>query len=103
MRTTRPRAWRAPHQLRPDLVSEREVLDVRLKAVNRRSSRGGSVCNDWRKRAAVEILELGPIPAEKRTREMWATERRGAVVLLVGLADWDAALLNGAALGFASE
>jgi hypothetical protein len=30
-------------------------------------------------------------------------ERHGAVVLLAGLADWDAALLKRAALGVASE
>ena len=30
-------------------------------------------------------------------------ERRGAVVLLAGLADWDATLLKRAALGVASE
>ena len=30
-------------------------------------------------------------------------ERRGAVVLLAGLADWDVALLKRAALGVASE
>jgi len=27
---------------------------------------------------------LGPIPTEPREREMWAMERRGAVVLLAG-------------------
>ena len=38
-----------------------------------------------------------------RNRDMWAIERRGAVVLLAGLADWDAALLKRAALAEASE
>jgi hypothetical protein len=34
---------------------------------------------------------------------MWAMERRGAVVLLAGLADWDAVLLKRSAFGVASE
>jgi hypothetical protein len=34
---------------------------------------------------------------------MSAEERRGACVLLAGLADWDAALLKRAALGVANE
>ena len=46
---------------------------------------------------------LGPIPGDPRELEMWAMEHRGAVVLLAGLADWDAALLKRAALGVANE
>jgi hypothetical protein len=34
---------------------------------------------------------------------MWAMGRRGAIVLLAGLAEWDAALLKRATLGVASE
>jgi len=59
--------------------------------------------HELRERAAEEVAELGPIPADPREREMWAIERRGAVVLLAGLADWDAALLKRAGLGVASE
>ena len=56
-----------------------------------------------RERAAEEAAELGPVPADPREREMWAIERRGAVVLLAGLADWDAGVAQRAALGVASE
>jgi hypothetical protein len=50
------------------------------------------------RRERAEVGELGPIPADPREREMWAMERRGAIVLLAGLADWDAALLKRATL-----
>ena len=63
----------------------------------------GMDVSELRERAAEEAAELGPIPADPREREMWAIERRGAVVLLAGLADWDAALLKRAGLGGASE
>jgi len=59
--------------------------------------------HELRERAAEEAAELGPIPADPREREMWALERCGAVVLLAGLADWDAALFKRAALAVASE
>ncbi len=42
-------------------------------------------------------------PIDVREREMWAMGRRGAIVLLAGLAEWDAALLKRATLGVASE
>ena len=59
--------------------------------------------HELRERAAEEVAELGPMPADPREREMWAMERRGAVVLLAGLADRDATLHKRAALGVASE
>jgi hypothetical protein len=58
---------------------------------------------ELRERAATEAAELGPIPTDVREREICAMERRGAVVQLAGLADWDATLLKRAALGVASE
>ena len=39
-----------------------------------------------------------PNPADPHDRELWAEERRGAVVLLAALAEWDARLLRQAAL-----
>jgi hypothetical protein len=59
--------------------------------------------HELRERAAAEAAVLGPIPVDPREHEMWAMERRGAVVLLAGLADRDAAVLKRAALGVASE
>jgi hypothetical protein len=45
----------------------------------------------------MELDELGPEPANPRERELWNEERRGAVVLLAALADYDADLLRRAA------
>jgi hypothetical protein len=50
--------------------------------------------HELRERAAAEILEFGPEPADPREREMCNEERRGAVVLLAALADYDADLLR---------
>jgi hypothetical protein len=53
--------------------------------------------NELRDRAKAEILELGPEPANAREHELWVEERRGAVVMLSALADYDAELLRRAA------
>jgi hypothetical protein len=58
---------------------------------------------DLRRRARAEADELGPEPADRAERELWREERRGAVVLLAGLADDDAASLRRAALQVAGE
>jgi hypothetical protein len=52
---------------------------------------------ELRDRAKSELIELGPEPANPREREPWNEERRGAVVLLAALADYDADLLRRAA------
>jgi hypothetical protein len=49
-------------------------------------------------RVNQEIADLGPAPADPRERAMWAEERRGACVLLAGLADWRGPVLRRAAL-----
>ena len=48
---------------------------------------------------AKEADELGPVPVNPREHEMWVEERRGAIVLLAGLADWNRQLLRSAATG----
>jgi hypothetical protein len=58
---------------------------------------------DLRRRACEEADELGPEPANRAERELWREERRGAVVLLAGLADDDPAKLRRAALEVAGE
>ena len=50
-------------------------------------------------RAKQEADELGPVPANPREHEIWVEERRGAIVLLAGLADWNRQLLRSAATG----
>ena len=57
---------------------------------------------ELRGRAQLEE-ELGPEPLDPHERTLWQEERRGALVLLAGLADYDAALLRRAALGVADE
>jgi hypothetical protein len=52
---------------------------------------------ELRDRAKAELFERGPAPANPRERELWNEERRGAVVLLAALADYDADLLRRAA------
>lgn len=49
--------------------------------------------------AVGELENLGPEPADDAERAFWLEERRGIVVLLAGLADWDAKLLRRAAFG----
>jgi len=39
------------------------------------------------------------VPANPREHEIWVEERRGAIVLLAGLADWNRQLLRSAATG----
>jgi hypothetical protein len=56
-----------------------------------------------RARARQEADELGPEPLEPRERAQWQEERRGAVVLLAALADYDVAVLRRAALEVADE
>jgi hypothetical protein len=57
---------------------------------------------ELRARARQEADELGPEPPASDA-ELWREERWGAVVLLAGLADDDAALLRQAANQTASE
>ena len=54
---------------------------------------------ELRERAKQEAAELGPVPANPREHEIWVEERRGAIVLLAGLADWNRQLLRSAATG----
>ena len=54
---------------------------------------------ELRERAKAEAAELGPVPANPREHEIWVEERRGAIVLLAGLADWNRQLLRSAANG----
>jgi hypothetical protein len=54
--------------------------------------------SELRDRAKQELLELGPEPGNMRERELWNEERRGAVVLLSALGDYDAELLRRAAI-----
>jgi hypothetical protein len=58
---------------------------------------------ELRARAHEEADELGPEPNSRAERTLWHEERRGAVVLLAGLADYDSALLRRAALEIAGE
>lgn len=53
---------------------------------------------ELRDRARTEIDEIGPEPTTKAEREVWAEERRGAIVLLSELAGGDVDLLKEAAL-----
>ena len=39
------------------------------------------------------------MPANPREHEIWVEERRGAIVVLAGLADWNRQLLRSAATG----
>src|SRR5262249_53676408 len=48
---------------------------------------------ELRERAKQEAEELGPVPANPREREIWVEERRGAIVLLAGLANLESAAL----------
>lgn len=45
-------------------------------------------------RAIQEADELGPEPSRRHERDLWVEERRGAIVLLAALADYDATLLR---------
>jgi len=54
---------------------------------------------ELRERAKQEAAELGPVPTNPREHEMWVEERRGAIVLLAGLGDWNRQLLRSAATG----
>lgn len=53
---------------------------------------------DLRERAREEAKELGPEPTDPAARALWREERRGAVVLLAALADYDPAFLRRAML-----
>jgi hypothetical protein len=53
---------------------------------------------ELRDRARTEIEELGLEPIEQSARTLWREERRGALVLLAALADYDPALLLRATL-----
>lgn len=54
---------------------------------------------ELRNRALAEISELGTAPPSTSRCRLWHEERRGAAVLLAGLADWDGSLLRRAATG----
>jgi hypothetical protein len=58
----------------------------------------GVTPEELRVRARQELDELGPEPSNPREHELWAEERRGAVVLLASLAEWNAGLCREAAL-----
>ena len=58
--------------------------------------------SELRVRACQEADALGPQPASTEA-DLWREERRGAVVLLAGLADDDVELLRQAANEIASE
>jgi hypothetical protein len=58
---------------------------------------------ELRAQARAEADELGPIPLDPRERELWAEDRRGAIVLLASLAESNAQLLRRAALEPATE
>jgi hypothetical protein len=58
--------------------------------------------SELRARARREADELGPEPPGAEA-ELWREERRGAVVLLAGLADDDVELLRQAANEMADE
>lgn len=50
-------------------------------------------------RAHQELVELGPEPPGTKEQALWREERRGALVLLAALAEYDASLLRRATLG----
>jgi hypothetical protein len=52
---------------------------------------------ELRARARQEARVLGPEPSGPHERELWFEDRRGAVVLLAALADWNASLCRRAA------
>lgn len=58
---------------------------------------------ELRDRAHREAEELGPEPADMVEHSVWVEERRGAIELLAALTDWDAALLQRAAIVIADE
>jgi hypothetical protein len=51
-----------------------------------------------RAHAEREADELGPAPPDPDERARWSEERRGAVILLAALADYDATRLRRAAV-----
>lgn len=53
---------------------------------------------ELRRRAATELVALGPEPERPHDLEAWEAERHGAAVLLAAVAAWDARLLWRAAL-----
>jgi hypothetical protein len=55
--------------------------------------------NTIRIRAHQEFSDLGPEPHDPRDRGVWQVERRGAVLLLAALADYDAEPLRRASVG----
>jgi hypothetical protein len=55
------------------------------------------------RRAVLQADALGQEPVDWRQRKQWREDRRGAVMLLASLAEWDGALLRNAALETASE
>jgi hypothetical protein len=50
--------------------------------------------DELRARAKAEVDELGPVPANPREHALWVEERRGAVVFLAALADYNRELLR---------
>jgi hypothetical protein len=59
--------------------------------------------SDLRERAREEAIELGPEPVDRHERALWSEERRGALILLSALADYDPVLLRRAALAVAED
>jgi hypothetical protein len=54
--------------------------------------------DELRSRARQELEELGPEPGDPRDHDPWVEERRGIVVLLAGLAEWNPGVCREAAL-----
>jgi hypothetical protein len=59
--------------------------------------------SELRGQAQQEADELGPEPLDSRERALWHEERRGALILLSALADYNSALLRRAALALAED
>jgi len=49
---------------------------------------------ELRRAASHELAELGDPPAGVHQQHLWLEERRGAAVLLAGLADWNASTVR---------
>jgi hypothetical protein len=54
--------------------------------------------DELRARARAEAVELGPEPSDPQKRELWSEQRRGTVVFLASLAEWNPSMCRQAAL-----
>jgi len=55
--------------------------------------------HDLRIRANQALTDLGPEPVDADQHDIWVEERRGAVMLLINVADGKAQVLRDAAIG----